>query len=33
MLNTLCDYLDKSPGLYIEDMAVFLLDEFIVLSS
>jgi hypothetical protein len=33
MLEALCDHLVEKPGLYIEEMAVFLWDEFSVLPS
>ena len=33
MLNALCDYLTKKPGLYVEEIAIFLWDEFNVLPS
>jgi hypothetical protein len=33
MLDTLCDHLAKIPGLYLEEMAKFLWDEFNVLPS
>ena len=28
MLEVLCDHLLENPGLYLEEMAVFLWDEF-----
>jgi len=33
MLETLCDHLLEKPGLYLEEMVVFLWDEFEVLIS
>jgi hypothetical protein len=33
MLEALCDQLVEKPGLHIEEMAVFLWDEFSVLPS
>jgi hypothetical protein len=33
MLDALCDHLAENPGLYVEEMALFLWDEFKVLPS
>ncbi|KAJ5366062.1 hypothetical protein N7541_001822 [Penicillium brevicompactum] len=33
MLDTLCDHLAEKPGLYIDEMAIFLWDEFNILPS
>ena len=33
MLDALCDRLTEKPGLYVEEMAIFLCDEFNVLPS
>jgi precorrin-6B methylase 1 len=33
MLEALCNHLVEKPGLYIEEMAVFLWDDFSVLPS
>ncbi|KAJ5344403.1 hypothetical protein N7452_002407 [Penicillium brevicompactum] len=33
MLDALCDHLAEKPGLYVEEMALFLWDEFEVLPS
>lgn len=33
MVDALCDHLTEKPGLYLEEMAVFLWDEFNVLPS
>lgn len=33
MLDALCDHLAEKPGLYVEEMALFLWDEFKVLPS
>ncbi|KMU76452.1 hypothetical protein CISG_01185 [Coccidioides immitis RMSCC 3703] len=33
MLEALCDHLTEKPGLYLEEMAVFLYDEFDVSIS
>jgi hypothetical protein len=33
MLDALCDHLAEKPGLYIEEMAIFLWDEFNILPS
>lgn len=33
MLDALCDHLAEKPGLYVEEMATFLWDEFNVLPS
>ena len=33
MLDALCDYLTAKPGLYVEEMAIFLWDEFNMLPS
>jgi hypothetical protein len=31
MLDALCDHLAEKPGLYVEEMAIFLWDEFDIL--
>jgi hypothetical protein len=28
MIGSLCDHLSEKPGLYLDEMAVFLWDEF-----
>ena len=33
MLDALCDHLAEKPGLYIDEMAIFLWDEFNILPS
>ena len=33
MLDALCDYLAEKPTLYVEEMAIFLWDEFNILPS
>ncbi|KAJ5608659.1 hypothetical protein N7528_009226 [Penicillium herquei] len=33
MLDALCDHLAEKPSLYVEEMAIFLWDEFTVLPS
>ena len=33
MLDALCDHLTEKPGLYVEEMVVFLQDEFDILTS
>lgn len=33
MLDALRDYLTQKPGLYVEEMAIFLWDEFNILPS
>jgi precorrin-6B methylase 1 len=33
MLDALCDHLAEKPGLYVEEMAIFLWDEFNILPS
>lgn len=33
MLDALCDHLTEKPGLYVDEMVVFLLDEFDILTS
>ena len=33
MLDALCDHLTEKPGLYVEEMALFLWDEFNILPS
>lgn len=33
MLDALCDHLPEKPGLYVDEMVVFLLDEFDILTS
>lgn len=33
MLDTLCDHLAEKPGLYVEEIAIFLWDEFNILLS
>jgi transposase len=33
MLDALCGHLAEKPGLYVDEMAVFLWDEFNVLPS
>ncbi|KAI3112716.1 hypothetical protein CBS147330_9904 [Penicillium roqueforti] len=33
MLEALCDHLLEKPGLYLEEMAIFLWDEFLMLAS
>jgi hypothetical protein len=33
MLNALCDHLTGKPSLYVEEMAIFLWDEFNIFPS